>query len=204
MVMSPVKRRPLRMAACLLLVPLLAAACAKSAPTHFYSLTEPQASAEKPRPAGPCLALGVGPVEFPPYLDRTQIVTRGQGNHMKLADFDQWIEPVQANFTAALQDSLAARVCAEPLVGFPWPDDVSPDRRIAVRVRQFDGVLGQTAVLRADWSVSDKQGKVLAWRTSTLSEPCGGGEYSALVAAQSRLVARLADEMAKALAGGGR
>ncbi|WP_459934862.1 PqiC family protein [Fundidesulfovibrio butyratiphilus] len=201
--MSSPKRLSPRLAMCLLLVSLLASACGRSAPTHFYSLTEPQA-AEKPRPAGPCLALGVGPVELPPYLERTQIVTRGQGNHMKLAEFDQWIEPVQANFTSALQDALAARICAEPMVGYPWPDDVTPDRRIAVRVRQFDGVLGQTAVLRADWSVADKEGKVLVWRTSTLSEPCASAEYSALVAAQSRLVARLADEMVKVLPGAGK
>ena len=55
-------------------------------------------------PAGSCPSLGLGPVDLPAYLDRTQIVTRGEGNLMLMAEFDQWIEPVQANFTRGRGD----------------------------------------------------------------------------------------------------
>lgn len=185
------------LAACLVL-PLLSA-CGKSAPARFYSLTAPAPADTSP--AGPCQSLGLGPVDLPAYLDRTQIVTWGDGNHMLMADFDQWIEPVQANFTRALGDSLRAFVCAEPLVGYPWPGGVRPDRQIAVTVRQFDGTLGREAVLRADWSIADREGKVLLWRTSSLRESCAAPGHAALVAAQSRLVERLARDMADALAG---
>jgi uncharacterized protein len=182
-------------------LPMLSA-CGKSAPVRFYSLASDSRTVQAtPAPKTPCFALGVGPVDFPAYLDRTQIVTRGDANRMHLSEFDQWIEPVQANFTSALMDALSSQVCAKPLVGFPWPGGVRPDRQIAVQVREFDGKLGREAVLRADWSVIDKDGKVLVWKSTFLREACPGGEYGSLVAAQSSLVGTLAKEMAQAILG---
>jgi len=188
-----------RLLVCLALALPLLGACGKSAPTHFYSLaTEPREALQPPK--APCYSLGVGPVDLPAYLDRTQIVTRGEGNRMLLADFDQWIEPVQANFTSALSDALSRKVCAKPLMGFPWPGGSRPDYQIAIQVRTFDGALGKEAVLRADWSVADRDGKVLAWKASALREAASGNDYPSLVAAQSRLVEKLAQEMAESLA----
>ena len=189
---------PLSLLTCLALVLPLLGACGKSAPTHFYSLAG-EAGEPAQAPGGPCYSLGIGPIDMPAYLDRTQIVTRGEGNRMQLADFDQWIEPVQANFTRALTDALSGMVCAKPIMGFPWPGGITPDRQIAVQVRQFDGALGREAVLRADWSITNKDGRVLVWKSTTLREPCPGGEYGSLVAAQSRLVGRFAQEIAQAL-----
>lgn len=188
---------------CIMVVLPMLSACGKSAPVRFYSLASDSGRAEQanPDPKVPCFALGVGPVDFPAYLDRTQIVTRGDANRMNLAEFDQWIEPVQANFTSALMDALASQVCAKPLAGFPWPGGVRPDRQVAVQVREFDGKLGREAVLRADWSIIDKDGRVLVWKSTLLREACPGVEYGSLVAAQSRLVGKLAQEMGQAISG---
>jgi uncharacterized lipoprotein YmbA len=187
---------------CMALALPLMSACGKSAPVRFYSLaSEYTAEQAAQDPKTPCVSLGVGPVDFPAYLDRTQIVTRGDANRMNLSEFDQWIEPVQANFTSALMDALVSQVCAKPLVGFPWPGGVRPDRQIAIQVREFDGKLGREAVLRADWSIIDKDGKVLVWKSTLLREACPGVDYGPLVAAQSRLVGRLAKEIAQAISG---
>ncbi|WP_243358561.1 PqiC family protein [Fundidesulfovibrio terrae] len=184
--------------ACLALMLPLLGACGKSAPTRFYSLAA-EAPEPEQKPAGPCYSLGIGPVDTPAYLDRTQIVTRGEGNRMLLAEFDQWIEPVQANFSRALTDALSRMVCARPVMGYPWPGGVRPDYQVAVQVRTFDGSLGKDALLHADWSIADKDGRVLAWKSSVLREPCAGIDHAALVAAQGRLVDRFAKEVAAAL-----
>lgn len=197
------QKRSAMQLACLALVLTTLAACGKSAPIRFYSLAPDPGQSEPANPGQttPCFALGVGPVDFPAYLDRTQIVTRGEANRMNLAEFDRWIEPIQANFTSALMDALSGQLCAKPLVGFPWPGGVRPDRQISVQVREFDGTLGRDAVLRADWSVSDKEGQVLIWKSTSLREPCPGNDFGSLVAAQSRLVRQLAQEMARAVSG---
>ena len=184
--------------ACLALALPLLGGCGKSAPTRFYSLSaDGPAQAEKP--AGPCRSLGIGPVDIAAYLDRTQIVTRGEGNRMLLAEFDQWIEPVQANFTRAFTDALTRQVCARPVVDYPFPGGTSPDYQVAVQVRSFDGTLGKDALLQANWSITDKDGRNVAWKSSALREPCAGPDHAALVAAQGRLVERLAKEVAEEL-----
>ncbi len=185
------------LAACLALALPLTGGCGKSAPTHFYSLAA--APGAQAPPASPCYSLGVGPVDTPPYLDRPQIVTRGEGNRMLLADFDQWIEPVQANFTRAFSDALSRKVCARPMVGYPWPAGIRPDYQVTVQVRSLDGTLGGEALLHAAWSVMDKDGRVIAWKDTTLREPSGAATHAALVAAQARLVERFAGEVAGAL-----
>lgn len=145
---------------------------------------------------GPCYSLGIGPVDFPAYLDRTQIVTQSAGNQMQLADFDQWVEPIQENFKRVLMENLATGMCAQPLVLSPWPVGVRPEYQVAIQVQRFDGVLGQEAVLRTNWSILNAAGDVLVWRTTALREPVAGPGYAALAAAQSVLVARFGQELA--------
>ncbi len=149
--------------------------------------------------SGPCYSLGISPVEFPVYLDRTQIVTQGPGNQMQLADFDQWVEPLHENFKRILMDNLAGSLCVKPLVLFPWPAGMRPEYQVAIQVQRFDGALGQEAVLRANWSILNPAGDVLFWKAATLREPVAGPGYAPLAAAQSALVARFGQEVAAAL-----
>ena len=194
--MRPHAAGPAALALCLI---LFLAGCGKSAPTRFYSLTAAPAAAGATAETRDCPALGLGPVEFPAYLDRSQIVTPGQGTSMHLAEFDQWIEPVRTNFERILMENLSGLVCAGPLVSHPWPEGLRPERQVAIQVRRFDGTLGGQAELRADWSILDAGGEVLVWRATTASEPAQGPDYAALVAAQSRLVEALARDIAAGL-----
>ena len=176
------------------------AGCGKSAPTHFYSLNAtPQKS--DAAPAGPCMSVGVGPVDFPAYLDRSQIVTRSGGNRMHLAEFDQWIETPRENFQRILTENLAGLVCAKPLVTYPWPTGGHPDRQIVIQVARFDGMLGQDTVLRASWSILDADGNNLAWRSNEYRESVAAPDYESLAAAQSKLLEQFAKDVAASLLG---
>ena len=190
------------LAACLASLP----GCGKSAPTRYYTLTPMQnaqgaAQADSAPAATPCYSLGIGPVEFPAYLDRTQMVTQGPGNQMHLADFDQWVEPLHENFKRILMDNLAGSLCARPLMLSPWPAGVAPRYQLAIQVQRFDGELGREAVLKANWSILNPAGEVLVWRSTTLREPVAGGDYAGLAAAQSALVATFGQELAGAVKG---
>ena len=192
----------------LLLAAALLAGCGKSAPTHFYSLNSGQAApaqeaqAQETKTAkAPCFSLGVGPVDFPAYLDRAQMVVRQGGNQMHVADFEQWVEPLQENFKRVLLENLEGSLCASPLVLHPWPVGVRPDYQVALQVLRFDGAPAQTAELRASWSILDSHGELLVWKSSTLRESVAGPGYDALAAAQSKLVSRLAGEIAQAFGG---
>jgi uncharacterized protein len=188
-----------------LLAALFLCGCGKSAPTRFYTLSAQ--AAERPdgaSPDGNCHSLGVGPVDFPAYLDRNQIVTQSGGNQMAVADFNQWVEPLQDNFKRTLIADLAGVTCGKPLVLYPWPAGIAPDYQLSIQVRRFDGALGLEAVLAADWTVLDASGRVVSWQTTRLAESVPGPDYAQLAAAQSKLVERFALEVAAKLRGLGR
>ncbi len=74
------------------------------------------------------------------------------------------------------------------------------DYQVVLEVVRCDGRLGEAAWLEARWSVfggPDK--KLLKTSRSSLREPVSGADYAALVAAQSRAVARLSQEIAEAI-----
>jgi uncharacterized protein len=70
-----------------------------------------------------------------------------------------------------------------------------------VEITRFDGELGGRCVLQARWRVLGRRGVPPAMHgQSRLSEPAGG-DYAALVAAQSRLLGALSAEIARAIRG---
>ncbi len=173
----------------------LAAGCGKSGPTSFYALSGPQTPALS---GGACLSLGVGPVETPAYLARNSLMIRDGENKLKLLDFEEWAEPVSDGLTRVLAENLGTLVCARPLVTYPWPAGVSPDYQITVQTQRFDGAPGKDVVLKATWAILDKNGELAAWDSFDGAEPAGGN-FASMAAAMSRLAARLAGNMARAL-----
>ena len=52
--------------------------CSNSGPSRFYLLSALSAAGGAREDPG--VSVGIGPIAFPQYLDRPQIVTRGNGN----------------------------------------------------------------------------------------------------------------------------
>ena len=182
-------------AACLMVVGMLATACATSAPTRVYVLgsTTPTETAK----GAPCIVLGIGPVEIPGYLDRPQIVTRLSSNEIQPSDFDQWGEPLAQGIGRALADNLASQLCAQRVEYYPWKGSLTVDYQVRVRVTRFEGHLGGSAELVAQWTLVGSDGKkVLAEKSSSLSAPAVGSGYEGLVAAQSKTLEKLSVEIA--------
>ena len=180
---------------------VVAAGCAGSAPTRFYVLT-PVAGVEKSNPAVPSkagIAVGVRRVALPDYLDRPQIVIRSSPNKLDLAEFDRWAAPLGEAFARVLAENLATMIPTHRVAVFPWPRSAQVDYEVTVEVTQFEGRLGGECSLVARWSIFGGENKaLLTTGKSSLSESAGG-DYEALVAAESRLVGALSRDIAGAL-----
>jgi len=74
-------------------------------PSRFFTLSSlpqvAQASTEKLNRAGKDV-FGIGPVKFPGYLDRQEIVVRSGQNRLEVSEIDRWVEPLQENFSRVL------------------------------------------------------------------------------------------------------
>ncbi len=179
--------------------------CATSQPTKFYILS-PLSDSEGGAQAAAGeqdIAIGLGPVDFPDYLDRSEIVTRDTlSNEILLSDFDMWAESPKLNFTRVLADNLSILLSTDQVALYPWRRSVPVQYQVLVDVIRFDGELGGDAMLTARWTVleeRDRKKKVLAKNKSTFREPTGAKSYEALVSAQSRTVAALSREIAEGI-----
>jgi uncharacterized lipoprotein YmbA len=188
----------------LIAMALLAGGCSlgrQAPPTRLYVLTALPSADDGQRAVGaPGVALAVGPVDLPEYVDRPQIVTGDSGNELQRAALEQWAEPLETNFTRVLADNLSVLLSTERVAVFPWKGAVPIDYQVVVEVTQFLGTRNGSVSLAALWRVLGKDGReVLVSRQSRFTEATGSQEYGALASAMSRTVANLSREIATAI-----
>jgi uncharacterized lipoprotein YmbA len=176
--------------------------CASSPSSRFYLLSSLSGSSAEDKPSSEdrCVSIGIGPIEIPDYLNQPQIVTRFTPNEIKLAEFERWAEPLKDNLTRVLAQNLSSLLCVKEITFFPWRRGIPLDYRVVMRVIRFDGTLGGDVFLEAWWTVFSGDGKtVLLSKKSSFSEPTAGGDYKALVAAQSRTLEALSRDIAQTI-----
>jgi uncharacterized lipoprotein YmbA len=178
--------------------------CGTSQPSHFYLLRalSPASASSLSETKPSSLSIGLGPVTFPEYLDRPQIVTRASAHEVELAEFHKWAEPLQKNVANVLQENLSALLSTDGIVQHPWKRSSLLDYQVALDVIQFDGIKSQEAVLKVRWTLVGEDGEtLLVKKTSRFSEPVGGLDYEDFVQAMSLTLDSLSQEIADAIKG---
>ena len=147
----------------------------------------------------PGIALEVGPVTSPGYLDRPQIVTRKGRDEIELAEFDLWSEPLKNSVSRTLGENLATLLRTDRVAIFPSRGSRVVQYQVVIDVARFEASIGGDLVLDARWRIQEGNGKELVMGRSTLNEATGAPGYVALVAAMSRALGRLSLDVATAL-----
>ncbi len=180
--------------------------CRSQSP-RFYTLSsipEDQVVSTRPSPARNAV-IGIGPVKLADYLDQSMLITRTSGNQAVKAQFDRWVGSFKDNFINVLADNIGTLLSTDRIYLYPWRLSVPIDYQVSVDVIRCDGRLGDAAWLEARWSVfQGPEKKLLKMHRSNLREPVTGPDYPALVAAQSRALAKLSQEIAAAIQGAGK
>jgi uncharacterized protein len=196
----------LRTVLALLAACLVAAGCASTLPSKFYTLTPLKAvdATAGVTPVGEGDVLAVGPVRLPDYLDRPQIMTRSEGNEIRMAETERWAGSLQEDVSRVLVENLSALLAGKRVAAVRWSSvmqTMAPFRtRLAVEILRFEGTVGGTVVLKARYALLGPDGKnVISAGESIVREPAGGGDYEALAAAMSRALAVFSKEVAAAV-----
>lgn len=168
-------------------------------PTRFY-LLEPLSPAEtNPTAAkGEAFVLGFGPVRFPHYLDRPQIVSGATSVELKLSEYHRWAERLEENFTRVLIENLSVLNPNAQILVYPWRRSPPVDLSVSLDVLRFHTDPEGVSRLTARWNLS-KEGRVLLENKSDIGIPASSSDYAAMVRAQSACVAQLSREITSAL-----
>lgn len=184
-----------------IVLPILGGCAASSQKSQFFVLTPiAKDSPQKLNSSPEKLSLGVGPFEFPSYLNRPNILNRVGANQVQLSEFHRWAEPLEENFSRVLAENLSILLSTDQVSVFPWKGATPIGYQVTVTVTKFHGELGGDSVLECRWAIFSDYGKeVLVMKKSSFKEVSAGQSHEALVAGMNKNLEKLSVEIAKAI-----
>jgi hypothetical protein len=187
----------------LVLSGLLGAGCLGRSPIpHFYTLGSEMQSADAEMFSD--LAILVGPIRFPRYLERPQFVRRLPGGEVELDEFNRWIGSFEDNVNRALAYDVATRVASNRVVAYPSDPPFALDYHVRIHFDEL--VVGSDDVLRmrARWAIRPGSPSIsgapeaLLGRTD-LDQPVRANSVVSIVEAHDQAIGVLASAIVDAI-----
>jgi len=171
-----------------------------SDPVQFYVLTSQAEQTDRPPITAQGVSIGVGPIGFPEYLVRPQLVTRLSDTELRLDEFSRWAEPIEDGFARSIEENLVVLMGAT-VIDYPWYSTRAPDFAVSIDVTRFELTAAGTASLISRWEITRPATRErLFFKESVLSQPVdSAGTVSTAVAALSRVMDQLSQEIADEL-----
>jgi uncharacterized lipoprotein YmbA len=154
--------------------------------------------------AGPnltSLAIALGPIQLPEYLDRPELVIRTSPNGLQLSETNRWAEPLADNFRHVLANDLTNLLGTTNIVQYPWYPGTRLNYIVRGEVQRFEASTNKTAQLIAHWDLRMPQNnQVLANREAQISCPLSSLDGDTIAAALSKALAELAAQISSTIA----
>ncbi len=192
-----------RAAAIAALACAVAVGCLGAPQPSFYTLSSASgADAGAPVASRPDLGLIVGPLEFPRYLDRPELVSRDGSHQLVVALAHRWGGSMSDDVLSVLADDLGRLLGTARVVAYPAEARFAASYRVLLDVHEFEGVLGEKVTLRVRWTIAAvKDGRALVVEESSFEQPVASKSYEDLVSAESTALGALSREIAERIAG---
>jgi hypothetical protein len=165
--------------------------------TRFYVLSALPAQATAT--VNQDIAVGVGPVVLPDYLDRPQIVTRNGQNELNLAEFDHWGASLKDNITDVIAENLAVLLPSQKVSVYPWKRASSVKYQVSIKIIRFNRIDNGDVVLQTRWTVLTNDGTELYAQESHYAEKPSGRGYINTVAAMEQALTVFSRDVANSL-----
>lgn len=164
-------------------------------PTFYLLKTLPGSEAPALGQGG--VAMEVGPIIFPAYLNRTQIASTGDDHQLHMDEFNRWAEPLNDGFGRVLAENLAVLLKTANVYIYPLRRDLPIDYQVEMTISQFSVGADGTATLVAYWSlIVDDGRKIMSRKRSFITEKAASMDFEAIVAAQNQTLEALSREIA--------
>ena len=169
--------------------------CGTTQPSKFYLLNASDSAAQNSRIKP---NIGVGPIEFPTYLDRSKIMTRTGTNTLKAAEYHRWAEPLETNFSRVLVQELGIALPSANVHSYPRRNIQPINIQVVLEVLSFDSDDNKQAQLNVRWELLGSDKKPLAApQQRQYTQAARNGDHEARVKAMSECVSALGQELAQ-------
>jgi hypothetical protein len=126
-------------------------------------------------------------------------VTRSGRNELKLSEFDRWAGSLESDVNRVLVEDISSILPADRFFVVRWTpyleSQVHASYRVEVLLERFEGTLGDSVLLKAQWAVFAKDKRLLLKKEAEIREEMNGSSYESLVAAMSSALERLSRDI---------
>ena len=144
--------------------------------------------------------LGLGPIRMPDYLNRSQIVWRGDNAEIMVNEFSRWSEPLTKSLLRIVSTDVDNLLQGVVVVVFPYEPFVRDqvDFRLVGDVNRFDADSTGRIVLEIQWGIADVDGGVVVpvRRNRYQAQASIADDPSAVVAAMNDALAQFSRDVA--------
>ena len=176
----------------------LALGCLGTSPTpRFYALQPIEVEAAG---AGD-LAIAVGPLHVPRYLQRPQIVSRKGESRVVYKELHRWAGSLESESLRVIGENVGLLLGTQRVVVYPLAGPFPMKYRVRLDVERFDGRRGDAVEMRVRWVVVDAVGgEARAVELSNLRAPLDSKSIDDLVEAHSKVLEDLSRKIADRIA----
>jgi hypothetical protein len=143
-------RFALRIQMVLLLLGVAAGCSTSSSAVSFYALEAVSGGTSAvTAETETALAIGIGRVTLPAYLQRPHMVVRTQSNQMRIEEYHRWAGSLEDDIQRVLIENLMRLTGTERIARMPWTGDFQPDVTVRMEVYRFEAMAGSKVRLLA-------------------------------------------------------
>lgn len=188
--------------AALAVVAVLALGCSSTPKPSFYTLrSESGDAAGAPVASLPTLGLAVGPLSFPRYLDRPEVVTRDGANQLVVPDAHRWGGSLRDDILRVVSDDLGRLLGTARVAVYPDEPRFAGGYRVLLDVTEFERVTPDQVSLRGRMTIASlPDGKALVVEDVAVQQPVASASYDDLVASESAALGSLSKRIAERIA----
>jgi uncharacterized protein len=173
----------------------------RSPKPSFFALSPASgAAAGAPVASMPDLGLVVGPLEFPRYLDRPEIVRRDGANQLVVADLHRWGGSLRTDVLRVVSDDLGRLLGTPRVAVYPTEARFPVRYRVLIDLRQFEATAADSVALRAVWTIAATDGHAVYVEEANVEQPIASPAMADVVAAQSAALGGMSRAIAERIA----
>lgn len=184
----------------MLVVVLSISACSVTSPSQYYVLSPIKDTSMVAFPdVSKVQVIGVGPITFPKYLNRSQLIRFSSNNEVVVEEFNRWAEPLDQNLTRVLRTNLTRLLPTSYGIGYPWKRSMNVRFQVILDIHQFETDPDGSVIMKAHWAIFNltKDKKLEVAHKFSYNKKIDGVDYAKIVAAQSIALEALSRDIAK-------
>lgn len=146
------------------------------------------------------MGIGVGPVALAEYLDRSNLVIQESQNQLSVSENHRWAGDLSESIARVSAANLGRQMKSGNVRTYPWQSDAEIRYQVTLDIRQMHSTADGYAVIEAGWRVYSLPDRNLkASKTFVDREPLKSDGFDSMVAAQSLLMSRMAQDISSSL-----